>query len=150
MAIEPTRSLVLSSFLSASVLDWHYACLQTRNVVEANRRPSAFHFLVVLFVPAAGPAAMAPPFFPGHHSSCYGCGDLPGPRPIWCPRCWPAGFSLGAWLAGVWLVFGCCLRGHSNTRRAHFFKVDVQTDCFFSLRSMRSPWPYAMLLNLSL
>ena len=39
---------------------------------------------------------------------------------------------------------------HSNTRRAQFFKVDVQTDCFFSLRSMRSPWPYAMLLNLSL
>ena len=27
--------------VETSVLDWHYACLQTRNVVETNQCPSA-------------------------------------------------------------------------------------------------------------
>ena len=82
---------VLSSFLSTSVLDWHYACLQTRNVVETNQCPSAFPFLVVLFVP--GPAALAPPCSTRASSLLWMRGSV----------------RAQTYLAGVWLAFGWCL-----------------------------------------
>ena len=82
---------VSSSFLSTSVLDWHYACLQTRNVVETNQCPSAFPLLVVLFVP--GPAALAPPCSTRASSLLWMRGSV----------------RAQTYLAGVWLAFGWCL-----------------------------------------
>ena len=84
---------VSSSFLSTSVLDWHYACLQTRNVVETNQCPSAFPFLVVLFVP--GPAALAPPCSTRASSLLWMRGSV----------------RAQTHLAGVWLAFGWRLAG---------------------------------------
>ena len=65
-------------------------CLQTRNVVETNQCHSAVIFPVLM--PCVAMQSLL---------------DLG--RPIWWPRCWPAVFSLSAWLAGVWLVFSWCL-----------------------------------------
>ena len=73
------------------LLDWHYACLQTRNVVETNQCPSAFPFLVVLFVP--GPAALAPPCATRASSLLWMRGSV----------------RAQTYLAGVWLAFGWCL-----------------------------------------